>query len=130
MKYTRGDIVLADLPYSDRSGAKVRPALVVQNDRNNARLDDVIVAMLTRTTTRSSSEPTQLLIDVTTPIGTSTGLLHTSAVKCEHLLTLHKSFIQRVIGHLPDSLMRQVDDCLKVSLELLDYAGDQGQSNR
>jgi mRNA interferase MazF len=118
MMFIRGDIVLADLPYSDRSGAKVRPALVVQNDANNARLEDVIVAMITRTTARSSTEPTQLLIDVATPIGKSTGLLHSSAVKCEHLLTLHKSFIQRVIGHVPDALMRQVSGCLKVSLDL------------
>jgi mRNA interferase MazF len=118
MNYSRGDIILADLPFSDRTGAKVRPALVVQNDRNNARLDDVIVAMITRTTTRAESEPTQLLVDVTTPLGQATGLLHTSAVKCEHLITLHQSFLQRVIGRLPDPLMQQIDNCLKISLGL------------
>ena len=118
MKYVRGDIILADLPYTDRSGSKIRPALVVQNDRNNARLDDVILTMITRTTTRTTSEPTQLLIDVTTPSGQATGLLHTSAVKCEHLITLHQKFVQRVIGHLPDALMRQIDDCLRASLGL------------
>jgi len=118
MNYSRGDVILADLPFSDRTGAKVRPALVVQNDRNNARLDDVIVAMITRTTTRAESEPTQLLVDVTTPLGSATGLLHTSAVKCEHLITLHKSFLQRVIGRLPEPLMQQIDECLKLSLGL------------
>ncbi len=118
MKYSRGDVILADLPFSDRTGSKVRPALVVQNDRNNARLDDVIVAMITRTTARAAGEPTQLLVDVTTPLGQATGLLHTSAVKCEHLITLHRSFFQRVIGRLPDPMMRQVDDCLKASLGL------------
>ena len=35
----RGDIVLANLPYSDQTGSKIRPALVVQCDRNNDRLD-------------------------------------------------------------------------------------------
>ena len=39
MNIRRGEIVLADLPYSDRTGAKKRPALVVQCDRNNQRLD-------------------------------------------------------------------------------------------
>lgn len=116
--YTRGDIILADLPYTDRTGSKIRPALVVQNDRNNSRLDDVILAMITRTTARSTKEPTQLLIDVTMPTGQASGLLHTSAVKCEHLVTLHRSFIQRVIGRMPDSLMAQINDCLKISLGL------------
>ena len=36
---SRGDIVLADLPFSDASGSKVRPALVVQCDANNRRLE-------------------------------------------------------------------------------------------
>ena len=34
----RGDIVLLDYSYADGSGSKVRPALVVQNDRDNQRL--------------------------------------------------------------------------------------------
>jgi len=118
MNFTRGDIVLADLPYTDRTGSKIRPALVVQNDQNNARLDDAILAMITRTTKRAATEPTQLFIDLNTPEGQQSGLLHSSAVKCEHLVTLHRSFIQRVVGHMPDSIMRQIDDCLRASLDL------------
>src|SRR4051812_42714537 len=64
MSYARGDIILADLPFTDLSGSKVRPALVVQSDHNNARLDDVILALITRTTARASTEPTQLLVDI------------------------------------------------------------------
>lgn len=118
MNYSRGDIVLADLPYSDRTGSKIRPALVVQNDQNNARLDDVILAMVTRTTKRAGSEPTQFFIDLATPEGQQSGLLHASAVKCEHIVTLHRSFLRRVIGHLPDTAMRQIDNCLRESLDL------------
>lgn len=116
MVLSRGDIVLAEMPYSDRSGVKVRPALVIQNDLNNRRLDDVILALVTSTTHRALLEPTQLLIDITTPEGRQSGLLHTSAIKCEHLITLHQRFVKRVIGRLPPHVMRRVDDCLKVSL--------------
>ncbi|MGH7135714.1 MAG: type II toxin-antitoxin system PemK/MazF family toxin [Pirellulales bacterium] len=118
MPYARGDIVLAELPYSDRSGSKVRPALVVQNDLNNRRLHDVILALITSTTHRASTEPTQLLIDITTPDGQQAGLLHTSAVKCEHLITLHQRLIKRVIGRLSPAAMVQIDGCLEVSLGL------------
>lgn len=118
MKLNRGDIVLAELPFTDRSGSKVRPALVVQSDRNNARLDDVILALITRTTARALKEPTQFLVDISTPEGHATGLLHNSVVKCEHLLTLHNSFIHRVIGSLPDAMIQQIDVCLKESLGL------------
>jgi mRNA interferase MazF len=100
------------------SGSKVRPALVVQCDANNQRLQDVIVAVITRTTKLATVTPTQLLIDIATPDGKSAGLLHTSAVKCEHLITIEQNLIQRKIGSLPVQLMRQVDDCLKASLQL------------
>lgn len=114
----RGDIVLAELPFSDRSGGKKRPALIVQCDRNNQRLDDVILAMITGSALRAAVEPTQLLVDINTPEGRQTGLLHTSAVKCKHLITLHRQFIGRVIGRLPSEIMKRVDRCLKESLGL------------
>jgi mRNA interferase MazF len=118
MNLRRGDIVLADLPYSDRTGSKKRPALVVQCDRNNRRLDDVILAMITTVTGRAASEPTQLLIETKTPQGRQSGLLHDSAVKCENLITLHHRFLVRVIGQLPPEVMEGIDGCLKESLGL------------
>jgi mRNA interferase MazF len=118
MNVRRGDVVLADLPFSDRTGSKKRPALVVQCDRNNQRLDDVILAMITSVTERADTEPAQLLIRTNTPEGQQSGLLHDSAVKCEHLITLHRRFVGRVIGHLIPELMETVDGCLKESLGL------------
>jgi mRNA interferase MazF len=118
MPVNRGDIVLANLPFSDMSASKIRPALVVQSDVNNARLDDVIVAVITRTTVRATAEPAQFLIDITTPEGRRTRRLHTSAVKCEHLITIEQTLILRTIGQLSPALMRQIDACLKVALEL------------
>ncbi len=32
----RGDVVIIDFPYSDRTGSKVRPSLVVQSDMLNS----------------------------------------------------------------------------------------------
>jgi mRNA-degrading endonuclease toxin of MazEF toxin-antitoxin module len=74
--------------------------------------------MITRTSSRAATEPTQLLIDVMTKPGRESGLLHTSAIKCEHLITLHRSFISRVVGRVPESMLAQVDECLKAALGL------------
>ncbi len=43
---TRGDIVVVSFPFSDASGAKIRPSLVVQNEADNKRLDNTVVAMI------------------------------------------------------------------------------------
>jgi mRNA-degrading endonuclease toxin of MazEF toxin-antitoxin module len=45
MNASRGDIVLIDMPFSGGGGSKIRPVLVVQNDRDNQRLSNTIVAL-------------------------------------------------------------------------------------
>ena len=43
----RGDIILVPFPFSDQSGQKVRPVLVVSNDHYNNSCDDLIVCGIT-----------------------------------------------------------------------------------
>jgi mRNA-degrading endonuclease toxin of MazEF toxin-antitoxin module len=118
MSVQRGDIILANLPFSNMAAFKVRPGLVVQCDLNNQRLEDVIVAIITRTTKLAAIEPTQLLIDLQTPEGRATNLLHTSAVKCEHLITIEQRLILKMIGKLSATQIQKIDECLKISLEV------------
>jgi mRNA interferase MazF len=118
MTVRRGDVVLVDYPFSDRTGSKVRPCLVVQNDRNNHRLDDTIVVTITSRVKQAVNEPTQLLVDISTPNGQQSGLLFSSAVQCENLLTVDCAFILRRIGSIPQDLMLKVNDCLKASLSI------------
>ena len=117
MNIQRGDVVLVDYPYPSGSGAKVRPVLVVQNDRDNQRLLNTIVVQIT-SVTRRAVEPTQLLVELDTPEGRLTGLRQDSVVNCVNLLTVDKGRILRKLGSLPDSVLRLVNDCLKAALEL------------
>ncbi len=116
MIVSRGDIVLVDYPFSDRTGSKLRPALVVQNDTLNRRIDDTILAAISRSTHRASA--TQLFIDIATPDGAQTGLRQNSMIQCENLLTHDKQLIIARIGNLAASLTQQVDECLRSALGL------------
>jgi mRNA interferase MazF len=117
MNVQRGDVVLVDYPYAAGGGTKVRPVLVIQNDRDNQRLLNTIVAQIT-SVTRRALEPTQVLIEITTPAGQQSGLRPNSVVNCVNLLTLDKDQVLRKLGSLPDALMQQVNNCLKAALEL------------
>jgi len=116
MKSQRGDIVLVNYPFASGQGAKIRPALVVQCDANNHRLDNTIIAQITSRTRFASSEPTQLLIEVASPAGQQSGLIQDSAVSCENLFTVRQDAILRKIGSLPEGSMLLIDACLKASL--------------
>jgi mRNA interferase MazF len=115
MPINRGDVILAYVLNVGSPGGKVRPALIVQSDHNNARLNETIIAAITSNTSRVH-EATQLLIEVATPDGAASGLLHDSAVRCERLHSIPQGDVRRVIGSLSGALMRQIDDCLKAAL--------------
>jgi mRNA interferase MazF len=117
MNVQRGDVVLVDYPYASGTGAKVRPVLVIQNDRDNQRLLNTIVVQIT-SLTRRALEPTQLLIELATPAGRQSGLRQDSVVNCVNILTLDKDKILRKLGNLPASAIHLVNNCLKAALEL------------
>ena len=112
MTLARGQVVLVDFPFSGGGRSKLRPALVVQNDRDNARLSNTIVAMISSRVERAPYEPTQVLVEQRSH-GKQSGLRVDSVVNCVNLFTLEQSKVLRVLGTFPPSLTAQVDAALK-----------------
>jgi mRNA interferase MazF len=117
MRVQRGDVLLP-IAFTAGAGSKLRPAVVVQSDHNKLRLNDTIVAIVTKMTHRATKESTQLLIDINSPDGQQSGLLHSSTVKCERLVTVSIADISRVIGSLTPAAMAQIEGCLKAALAI------------
>jgi mRNA interferase MazF len=110
----RGDVVLVDWPYSDRTGSKLRPAVVVQADFLNSLIDDTNLVQITSTAhgipgTEVSLDPAQ---------EPHAGLLHVCVASCMNLLTADPGVIDQKIGFLSAATMQLIDDCLKKVLEL------------
>lgn len=109
----RGDVDIVDFPYSDLTGSKVRPALVVQSDTLNQARADTILAIITST---YGGKVTELLVDIAAE--PASGLKFNSTVQCDTLVTLDQSLILRVIGSLSAATMAKVNDCLRAALSL------------
>jgi mRNA interferase MazF len=110
----RGDVVLVDWPYSDRTGSKLRPAVVVQADYLNGLIDDTV---LVQVTSKGHGIPgTEVRLDPAAE--TTSGLLHVSYAFCPNLLTAEQALIDQTIGSLSDAAMRDVDRAIKSVLEL------------
>lgn len=112
----RGEVVLVDFPLASGGGSKVHPALIVQNDRGNALLQDTIVVPITSNISRAARAPTQFPIDSTSPDWKSSGLRTPSVVKCENIYTFNQSRIVATIGRFSATTMTAVDGCLKETL--------------
>lgn len=114
MSVRRGEVVRVDWPYSDRTGSKVRPALVVQADTFNSLIADTVLVLISRT--QRAVATTEVLLDPAVESGC--GLRYPSAVSCNNLLTIDQGLIVQAIGKASPALTQQVDDRLKTALGL------------
>src|SRR5262245_13460005 len=99
-KLSRGDVVLVLFPNADLRTAKLRPALIVQADRLDTGLPQLVVAMITSRTTRAN-HPSRVLISLADAEGRKSGLLVDSVVMADNLATVARSALARVIGTVP-----------------------------
>jgi mRNA interferase MazF len=113
----RGDVVIVDFPFTAPGQSKVRPAPVVENDRDNQKIRKTIIAMIPGNL-RQRGDPSHLYVDPNDPGGASSGLSFPSLVSCNNLFTIDQQSIQQVIGHLSDTLKNHLVECLKAALEL------------
>ena len=115
----RGTVVLCRVPMPsiELREFKLRPAVVVSNDKNNERLDDVMIAPCTSNIKRRR-EPTHIIIEGK-EIET-TGIVIPSVVRCESLLTISKSMIIKSLGKLSPKAMKDLSSCLMIALQIED----------
>jgi mRNA interferase MazF len=113
----RCDVVMVDFPFTDTGRSKVRPAVIVQNDRDNQKIRKTVIAMVTGNL-RRQGDPSHLYVDPQDATGASSGLSFPSLVSCNNLFTVEQASILQVIGHLSDPLKQQLDACLKAALEI------------
>lgn len=111
----RGDVVVIPFSCQDRPGERIRPALVVQNDADNQRLSNTVVAMITGNLA-DQGQPTTICIDPSKPEGAGSGLHGPSLLKCYQLATVRQQSIIKVLGSVPSKTMQKVDQCLREAL--------------
>ena len=119
MTVKRGDIYYADLsPVVGSEQGGLRPVLIIQNDVGNRYSPTVIAAAIT---SRLSKAKLPTHIDVArsaTVDSESLGLARDSVILLEQIRTLDKRRLREKMGHLDESLMKQVNDAISVSFGL------------
>jgi mRNA interferase MazF len=110
----RGEIVLVDWPFSDLTGSKLRPAVVVQGDYLNGLIDDTIYVKVQGH--HYAIPGTEVEIDPA--VETASGLAKVSYASCKDILTRDRALIHHTLGVLSDAIMLQIETCLKSVLEI------------
>ena len=100
--YERGDVILVNFLFSDESGVKRRPALVLSTDEYHKGRQEVIVAGITSNTERI------LIGDYLLTHWQGAGLLYPSAVT-GIFRTIKSQMIYRKLGVISDNDMKSVE---------------------
>jgi mRNA-degrading endonuclease toxin of MazEF toxin-antitoxin module len=110
----RRDVVEVEWLYSDMTGSKIRPAVVVQADFLNQLIDDAILVQITGT--RHGIPGTEVLLDPA--VETGSGLNKVCVASCINITTFEQGRVLRTIGYLSDAAMQQIEECLKIVMEI------------
>ena len=111
----RGDVILVRFPHPSGVRGKKRPAVVVQSDTYAGAVSTVVVAEITKNLALAR-DPACLFIDINTPEGKATGLLHDSVLSCLLLATVDADKVAQRLGSLSPAMKLKLNDCLKAGL--------------
>ena len=110
----RGDVVLTRFPFTDLTGASLRPAVVVS--QGHIGQDLVLIAI--SSVVRGALAPTDSTVEMTHPEFALTGLRVTSVLRMHKLAAVERSVIGRRLGRLGPQLQAEVDRLLRLVLGL------------
>src|SRR5207249_3610828 len=101
----RGEVVEVDWQYSDLSGSKVRPTVVVQPDFLNGLIADTV--LIQATGSRIGIPGTEVLLDPAVEV--ASGLSKVCVANRMNLLTIDQTAMLGTIGVPSDAAMRQIE---------------------
>ena len=100
----QGDLLLVPFPFSDQSGRKVRPVIVMSNDDFNSHSDDLIVVGVT-----SSGSVGKYTLDFSTNDLNNGKLFLKCYIKVENILKLDKELVIKRIGSVKEEKMKLIE---------------------
>jgi mRNA interferase MazF len=115
--YSRGSIVLVRYPFTDLSGSKVRPAVIVTPQKYLVKSDDILCAFIS-SSIPDTLLPSDILIPSTQKDFMATGLKHTSVLRAHKLALLHKGLVLSKLGELNSAREKELNAALKDALGL------------
>ena len=120
--YKRGHVVVVEVPFSDLSGTKRRPALVVSVEKFHQALPDLIVCPIS-SQARFHRRPGP----GDCPLGDwrLVDLRHASTVRISKLLAIDKQIVRKTLGILPPPDLARVEGGLRHA-----FGFDDGTSKR
>jgi len=97
------DLLLVPFPFSDQSGRKVRPVVVISNNEFNSHSQDVIVSGVT-----SNIKKERYSINLNNQDLENGNLITKCMIKVENILRLEKDLVIKKIGKINSGKLEEI----------------------
>jgi mRNA interferase MazF len=101
MNFSKGDIVIIPVPFTDNKGYKLRPAVVI-SDENVHRTGDVVIVQIT-----SKQKPDNLSVLITNNDVTE-NLPAKSYIRAHKIFVLEQRLIKGIVSRLKSSKYKEL----------------------
>ena len=102
--YKKGTVVLVPFPFTDLSGTKVRPAIIISNGKIGS---DVVVLFITSKMKVKGKHTVNLVPD------NKNGIKEKSKVICSKIATLEAKIVLGELGQVSSEVQKRIDGELK-----------------
>ncbi len=113
-RFQRGDVVLAPFPFTDLTGSKVRPALIV----SAGALGDDVILLAISSVVRPIGIASDFLLETSHSDFAAIGLKVRSVFRTHSLITIEESLIVCRLGRISADLQNEIDARLRGALGL------------
>ena len=105
IQFKQGEIVIVPFPFSDLSGIRQRPVLILSNLQYNKDSDDIVTCGIT---SNLKNDKYSILIDNTSLVE---GILPIkSRIKIDKLFTLEKNIVKKRIGRINKEIFQKAKE--------------------
>ena len=114
-KYVRGMVYWASIPRYEQNAniqSGRRPVIIVSNNIANCLSNNVTVVPCTTNTEKRPDQPTHYIM--------SLNPREDSMVLAEDIITINKNLLENFMGMLDDHIMKEIDECIKAALGLIE----------
>lgn len=108
---SQGEILLVPFPFSDQSGRKVRPVIVLSNNNFNEHSEDVLVVGMTSNISKDS-----YTLNLDNRDLTSGKLITKCCIKVENILKIDNDLIIKKIGKIKEE---KIDEIRKLLIHII-----------
>ena len=103
MPYRQRDLLLVPIPFSDLASAKIRPVLVLSNDRYNQDGPDILVAAIT-----SNTAPRSFIVPIDSPQLEEGVMKRASVVRADKIFSIDQAIALRRFGRATFGVLEDV----------------------